>query len=145
MHYWVSCAINKGGFFDIAFVVDTHLPCYEAIAYVLPHIDGPTHMVTWWFMCPRRSSLLFVYRKAYISICVCQRFVEFSKTFNTLSKILLWIKPSYFQHGSSLSFACINETGLFSSAAVVQQSKSTELCSCAVVVPHKVNLTEFSV
>ena len=30
MHYWVSCAINKGGFFEIAFVVvvvvDTHLP-----------------------------------------------------------------------------------------------------------------------
>ena len=32
MHYWVSCAINKGGFFEIAFVVvvvvvvDTRLP-----------------------------------------------------------------------------------------------------------------------
>ena len=30
MHYWVSCAINKRGFFEIAFVVvvvvDTHLP-----------------------------------------------------------------------------------------------------------------------
>ena len=41
--------------------------------------------------------------------------------------------------------ASINETGLFSSAAVVPQSKSTELCSWVVVVPHKVNLTEFSV
>ena len=43
--------------------------------------------------------------------------------------------------------ACINETGLFSSAAVVPQSasKSTELCSWAVVVPHNVNLTESSV
>ena len=38
--------------------------------------------------------------------------------------------------------ACINETGLFSSAAVVPQGKSTELCSWAVVAPHKVNLTE---
>ena len=37
--------------------------------------------------------------------------------------------------------ACINETGLFSSAAVVPQNKSTELCSSSVaVVPHKVNL-----
>ena len=36
--------------------------------------------------------------------------------------------------------ACINETGLFSSTAVVPQSKSTELCSSAVVAPHKVNL-----
>ena len=26
VHYWVSCAINKGGFFETAFVVDTHLP-----------------------------------------------------------------------------------------------------------------------
>ena len=49
--------------------------------------------------------------------------------------------------------ACINETGLFSSAAVVPQSKSTELrssgavvpqskstelCGSAAIVPHKV-------
>ena len=68
-------------------------------------------------------------------------FVESSKEFN---KILLWIKPSYFQHGSSLSLetcatpgAYINETGLFSSAAVVPQSQSTELCSWAVVVPRR--------
>ena len=34
LHYWVSCAINKGGFFEIAFVVvvDTHLPRFEALA-----------------------------------------------------------------------------------------------------------------
>ena len=50
-----------------------------------------------------------------------------------------------FQHGSSLSLekcattghgAFINETGLFSSAAVVPQSKSTELCTSAAVVPQ---------
>ena len=42
VHYWVSCAINKGGFFEIAFVivVDTHLPRFEALAYVLPHFDA---------------------------------------------------------------------------------------------------------
>ena len=47
MHYWVSCAINKGGFFEIAFVVvvDTHLPRFEALAYVLPHFDALTHVV----------------------------------------------------------------------------------------------------
>jgi len=42
VHYWVSCAINKVGFFKIAFivvVVDTHLPCFEVLAYVLPHFD----------------------------------------------------------------------------------------------------------
>ena len=37
VYYWVSCAINKGGFFGIAFVVDTHLPRFEALVYVLPH------------------------------------------------------------------------------------------------------------
>ena len=47
MHYWVPCAINKGGFFEIAFVVvvDTHLPRFEALAYVLPHFDALTHVV----------------------------------------------------------------------------------------------------
>ena len=45
VHYWVSCAINKGGFFEIAFflvVVDTHLPRFEALAYLLPHFDALT-------------------------------------------------------------------------------------------------------
>ena len=43
----MSCAINKGGFFEIAFVVvvDTHLPRFEALAYVLPHFDALTHVV----------------------------------------------------------------------------------------------------
>ena len=47
VHYWVSCAINEGGLFEIAFVVvvDTHLPRFEALAYVLPHFDALTHVV----------------------------------------------------------------------------------------------------
>ena len=48
VHYWGSCAFNKGGFFEIAFVVvvvDTHLPRFEALAYVLPHFDALTHLV----------------------------------------------------------------------------------------------------
>ena len=45
MHYWVSFAINKRGFFEIAFVVDTHLPRFEALAYVLPNFDALTHLV----------------------------------------------------------------------------------------------------
>ena len=54
-----------------------------------------------------------------------------------LTTILLCIK-----HGSSLSSenVCgawrLHETGLFSSAAVVPQSKSTEFCSSAAVVPR---------
>ena len=44
---WVFCAINKEGFLEIAFVfvVDTHLPLFEALAYVLPHFDALTHVV----------------------------------------------------------------------------------------------------
>ena len=47
VHYWVPCAINKRGFFEIAFVVvvDTYLPRFEALAYVLPHFDELIHMV----------------------------------------------------------------------------------------------------
>ena len=47
MHFWVSCVINKGGFFEVAFVVvvDTHLPRFEALAFVLPHFDALTQVV----------------------------------------------------------------------------------------------------
>ena len=49
VHYWVSCAINKGGFFEISFsfvvVDDTHLPRFEVLAQVLPHFDKLTHVV----------------------------------------------------------------------------------------------------
>ena len=94
----VACAINKGGFFEIAFVVvvDTHLPRFEALAYVLPHFDALTHVVirvssafifqTFAEVCysvfVKRSSFksLLNLRKPYIfqefaegllSICVC--------------------------------------------------------------------------
>ena len=67
VHYWVPCAINKGVFFEMSFVivVDTHLPRFEALAYVLPHFDELTHVVI------RASSsvcrgLLFCLRKAFI-------------------------------------------------------------------------------
>ena len=96
MHYGVSYAINKGGFFQIAFVVDTHLPRFEALAHVLPHFDEPTHVVirassafiiqafaeVFYSVFVKRSSFksLLNLRKAYIfqefaegllSICVC--------------------------------------------------------------------------
>ena len=42
----MSCAINKGDFIEIAFVVvDAHLPLFEALAYVLPHFEALTHVV----------------------------------------------------------------------------------------------------
>ena len=62
---------------------------------------------------------------------------------NTLSRILLWIK-----HGSALSLenvcdSCrLHQTRLFSSPAIVSQSKSIEFCNTAAVVPQSKS-TEF--
>jgi len=52
VHYWVSCAINKGGFF-LAFVVvvDTHLARFEALAYFLPHFDALTQSTNPFRLC----------------------------------------------------------------------------------------------
>ena len=64
---WVSCAINKGGFFEIAFVVDfvvvvdTHLPRFEVLAYVLPHFDALTHLVI-------RGSSAFIFQ-TFAEVC----------------------------------------------------------------------------
>ena len=47
----------------------------------------------------------------------------------TLSKILLWNKPSHFSLENACYSWCMHQTGLFSSASVVLQSKFTgELC-----------------
>ena len=98
MRYWVSCAINKGGFFEIAFVVvDTHLPRFETLAYVLPHFDALTHVVirvssafifqrfaeVRYSVFVNRSSLKSVLhlRKAYLKVYYRSMFNESSKAF----------------------------------------------------------------
>jgi len=68
----------SGRFFRDCIFVDTHLPRCEAIAYVLPLFDALTHVVihvSWAFI------IAICLRKAFISICVCQGFVESSKAF----------------------------------------------------------------
>ena len=54
----------------------------------------------------------------------------------TMSKILLWIKLSYFSLENACDSWCLHQTRLFSSASVVSQSQPTELCSLAAVVPQ---------
>ena len=75
-------------------------------------------------------------------------FAESSKAFifqKFAVKFYFGLSLHIFQHGSSLSLEnvcdswCMHQTG-FSSAAVVPQSKFTELCSSAAVVPHKGSL-----
>ena len=60
MHYRVSCAINTGDFFEIAFVVDTHLLRFEVLAYFLPDFDELTHVVV-------RASSAFMLRSFILS------------------------------------------------------------------------------
>ena len=62
VHYWVSCAIIKVGFSEIAFVVvNPHLPRFEALAYVLPHFDALTHVVI-------RASSAFIFQ-TFAEVC----------------------------------------------------------------------------
>ena len=110
VHYWVSCAINKGGFFEIAFVVvvvvDTHLPRFEALAHILPHFDALTHFVTrvssafrfqtfaevCYSVFVNRSSFKSVlnFRKAYIFKSLLK--VYYRSVFNESSKAFIFQK-----------------------------------------------------
>ena len=59
----MSCANNKGGFFEIAFVVvvGTHLHRFEALAYILPHFDALTLVVI-------RLSSVFIFQ-TFAEVC----------------------------------------------------------------------------
>ena len=108
VHYWVSCAINKGGFFEIAFVVvvDTHLPHFEVLAYVLLHVVVLTHVVirvssafilqmfayVRYYVFANRSSFKSVLnlRKAYIFKSLMK--VYYRSVFNAPSKVFIFQK-----------------------------------------------------
>ena len=134
VHYWVSCAINKGRFFEITFSSSTHI-CLAL-----------RRLLTWWFLCPGLSSFKGLLRSDILSSESVHRsvFAESSKAFifqKFAVKFYFGLSLHIFQHGSSLSLEnvcdswCMHQTG-FSSAAVVPQSKFTELCSSAAVVPQ---------
>ena len=134
VHYCVSHAIHKEGFFwDCIFVVDTHLPRFEALAYVLPHFDALTHVVI-------LVSTAFIFQRfadVWYSVFVKRLSIK-----KFAVKLYFGLSLHIFQHSSLLSLEnvcnswCMHQTG-FSSAAVVSQSKSTELCSSAAVVPQR--------
>ena len=131
VHYWVPCAINKRGFFGIAFVVvvDSHLPRFEALAYVLPHFDELPHV---WFVRPQAFAdvfySLFVKRSSFKSLLnlrkayIFQEFVE-----GLLSICVCWIFQKFRQplcHKVNLP------------SCVTPQSKSTEMWSSAAPFHH---------
>ena len=108
------------------------MPRFEALAYVLPHFDALTHVVI-------LVSTAFIFQRfAEVWYSV---FVERSSLKKFAVKLYLRLSLHIFQHGSLLSLEnvcnswCMHQTG-FSAAAVVSQSKSTELCSSAAVVPQ---------
>ena len=92
--------------FEIAFVADTHLPRFEALAYVLPHFDALTHLVirvssafifqTFAEVCysvfVNRSSFKSVlnFRKAYIFKSLLK--VYYRSVFNESSKAFIFQK-----------------------------------------------------
>ena len=138
--YWVSCAINKGGYFV---VVDTHLPHFEVLAYVLSHFDALTHLVfsvtlafifqrfaeVWYSVFVKRSS----FKKFAESSWSVHRsvFAESSNPFifqKFSIKFYFGLGLHIFQQGSSLYLEnvcdswCMHQTG-FSSAAFVTVTK----------------------
>ena len=131
VHYWVSCVINKGGFFEIAFVVvvDTHLPRFEALAYVLPHFDALTHVVI-------RVSSAFIFQ-TFAEVCYSV-FVKRSPFKSLLNLRKAYIFQEFAEGLLSICVCWIFQNVHLSkvSAAVVPQSKSTEMWSSAAPFHH---------
>ena len=91
----------------------------------------------WWFECSRCSFFKCFLRSA---ICLCDAYIfqEFPLSFPL--KMCATAGECIGLFSSAAVAQQSKSTELRSSAAVVSQSKSTELCSSAVVVPHKGNL-----
>ena len=115
VHYWVSHAIIK---------------YFEVLAYVLPHFDAIIHMLI-------RGSSTFIFqtlRSAILSswsihlLQVCWIFLK-RTYFKSLLKVYDWSVFAKIKIFQSVHLSKV-------SAAVVPQSKSTKLCSLAVVVPQ---------
>jgi len=130
VHYWMSCAINKGGFFKIAFAVDTHLPHFEVIAYVLPHANSRGGRCTTQSKSTElcSSSVAVVPQSKSTCTELCSPVAVVPHKVNLLSCVAR--RP--------FSVTQIKSTELCSSsAAVVPQSKSTELCRSGGALHHK--------
>ena len=131
VRYLMSCAINKRVFFEIAFVVvvDTHLPRFEALAYVLPHFDALTHVVI-------RVSSAFIFQ-TFAEVCYSV-FVKRSSFKSLLNLRKAYIFQEFAEGLLSICVCWIFQNVHLSkvSAAVVPQSKSTEMWSSAAPFHH---------
>ena len=99
VQYWVSCAINKGGFFEIAFVVvvvDTHLPQFDALTHLVIRVSSAFIFQTFagvyysvFVNCSSFKSVLNL-RKAYIFKSLLK--VYYRSVFNATSKAFIFQK-----------------------------------------------------
>ena len=128
MHYWVPCAINKRGFFEIALKFCRRRRHTFALLWgACLCFASLWRSNSWWFMRPQTFAevfySVFVKRSSFKSLLNLRKayiFQEFAE--GLLSICVCWIFQNV--HLSKVS------------AAVVPQSKSTELCSSAAVVPQ---------
>ena len=118
VHYWVSCAINKWGFWACIFV-STHI-CL-ALGCLLTFCLTLMHQLTCWFVCPQRSSSKLLLRSAILSLLSVH-----------LLKVCSWTfaKRTYFK-----SLLKVNYRSVFAKSfkAFIFQKFRQPLC-------HKVNL-----
>ena len=106
-------------FFRLHICINTHLPHFDALTHMLIHVSLAFIFQTFAEVCysvfVKRSSF-----KSLLNLCKVYIFQEFAE--GLLSICVCWIFQNV--HLSKVS------------AAVVPQSKSTELCSSAAVVPQ---------
>ena len=102
MHFGVSGAINKRGFFETAFVVDTHLPHFEVLAYVLPHFDASTHVVIRVFLAFIFQMFAAVCYSVFVNRSSFKSVLNFRKAY--IFKSLLKVYSRFFFNQSSKAF-----------------------------------------
>ena len=101
----MPCAINKGGFFEIAFVVvvvvvvvDTHMPRFEALAYVLPHFDALTHLVI-------RVSSAFIFQTfAEVNLSSFKSALNFRKAYIFKSLLKVYCRSVFNEYSKAFIF-----------------------------------------
>ena len=90
----------------------------------------------WWFECSRSSFFKCFLRSA---TCLCDAYTFLEFPLSCPLKMCATAGACIGLFSSAAVAPQSKSTELRSSAAVVPQSKSTELCSSAAVVPHKGN------
>ena len=125
---WVSCPINKRGFWDYI-CVDTHLPRFEALFSFLPPFDALTHIVI-------SVSSAFIFQ-TFAEVCYSV-FVKHSSFKSLLNLRKAYIFQQFADGLLSICVCWIVQRVHLSKvlAAVVLQSKSTEIRSLEAPFHH---------